>query len=155
MATITNPKVGERAPAFTLTSAEGQPVHLADYAGKKNVVLFFYPKDETPGCTAEACSFRDQYDVFAEAGAEVIGISADSPDSHAKFASRHGLPMVLLSDPRGEVASTYGVKKLLGLIPGRETFVIDKEGIVRHRFASQRLATQHVQEALEILKQLN
>lgn len=148
-------KLGDRAPHFTLNSSQHQPVALADFIGKKNVVLFFYPKDETPGCTAEACGFRDSYDEFVAAGAEVIGISSDSVDSHARFASRHALPMLMLSDPGSQVRKLYGVRNTLGLIPGRETFIIDKQGVVRHRFASQFQALQHVAEALEVLKRLD
>jgi thioredoxin-dependent peroxiredoxin len=147
--------VGAAAPEFTLLSQEGKEVSLADFRGKKSVVLFFYPKDDTPGCTAEACSFRDEYDAFANAGAEVIGISSDSTESHAKFASKHRLPMTLLSDPMGHVRARYGVKSVFGLLPGRVTFVIDRDGIVRHTFASQLRATQHVREALGVLSSLS
>lgn len=144
--------VGSVAPDFRLRSQSGAEVSLASFRGSKRVVLFFYPKDETPGCTAEACSFRDEYDAFVEAGAEVIGISADSAESHASFASHHRLQMTLLSDPGGKVASSYGVNKsLFGLLPGRVTFVIDREGVVRHVFNSQIRATTHVREALSAL----
>src|SRR3954471_12919390 len=141
--------VGSPAPDFTLRSQSGDDVSLAAFKGKKSVVLFFYPKDETPGCTAEACTFRDEYDKFAEAGAEVIGISNDSEASHASFASHHRLPMTLLSDPGGKVRALFGVKATLGIIAGRVTFVIDKSGVVRHTFSSQLRPTQHVKEALE------
>lgn len=147
--------VGSVAPAFTLRSQSGAEVSLASFRGKQRVVLFFYPKDETPGCTAEACSFRDEYDAFVEAGAEVIGISADSAESHASFASHHRLQMTLLSDPGGKTAAAYGVNKsLFGLLPGRVTFVIDREGVVRHVFNSQMRATAHVKEALTALKSM-
>jgi peroxiredoxin Q/BCP len=145
---------GERAPDFDLASTSGSNVKLSDYAGKKCVVLYFYPKDDTPGCTVEACSFRDAYDVFAEAGAEVIGVSADSVTTHERFAKKHQLPMTLLSDPDGTVRGKYGVKATLGLFPGRVTFVIDKEGIVRHAFSSQLRFSKHVDEALEVVKRL-
>jgi peroxiredoxin Q/BCP len=117
-------------------------------------VLYFYPKDDTPGCTAEACAFRDQYEVFRDAGAEVIGISSDSAKSHQAFAARHSLPFVLLSDPAGKVRGQFGVGKTLGLFPGRVTFVMDRDGIVRHAFDSQLMATRHVSEALDVVKQL-
>lgn len=144
--------VGAAAPGFTLRSQSGDEVSLASFRGNKRVVLFFYPKDETPGCTAEACSFRDEYDAFVEAGAEVIGISSDTADSHAKFASNHRLQMTLLSDPSGKVAAAYGVERsLFGLLAGRVTFVIDREGVVRHVFDSQLRATAHVKEALGAL----
>jgi peroxiredoxin Q/BCP len=147
--------VGAAAPDFTLRSQSGTEVSLSTFKGQKAVVLFFYPKDETPGCTAEACSFRDEYDAFAEAGAEVIGISSDSAESHASFAAHHRLPMTLLSDPGGRVRQLFGVKSTLGLLPGRVTFVIDKQGVVRHVFSSQLRATAHVKEALGVVRQLS
>jgi thioredoxin-dependent peroxiredoxin len=146
--------IGNRAPDFCLQSQKGETVKLSDFLGKKTVVVFFYPKDDTPGCTAESCSFRDSYDAFTEAGAEVIGISADSVGSHEQFASKHRLPMTLLSDPGGETAAHYGIKPMFGILPGRVTFVIDRQGIVRHVFSSQLRATRHVDEALVVVKQL-
>src|SRR5216110_1694591 len=110
--------VGERAPDFELPSSRGGTVRLSDFSGQKNVVLFFYPKDGTAGCTVEACTFRDAYEEFAEAGAEVLGISSDSIDSHNQFAARHRLPMQLLSDIGGAVRARYGVKSTLGIIAG-------------------------------------
>ncbi len=142
---------GEPAPDFELAEASGETVRLSDFRGRSEVVLFFYPKDDTPGCTAEACSFRDSHDAFRDAGAEVIGISNDSADSHRRFAGRHALPFRLLSDPDGAVRARYGVAKTLGLIPGRVTFVIDREGIVRHSFSSQFRPAKHVAEALAVL----
>jgi thioredoxin-dependent peroxiredoxin len=142
---------GQPAPDFELPDADGKRVKLSSFRGKKAVVLYFYPKDDTPGCTAEACSFRDSYEDFQEAGAEVIGVSSDSAASHGKFAKRHKLPFTLLSDAKGEVRKLYGVPTTLGLLPGRVTFVIDREGVVRHEFNSQLLATRHVSEALEAL----
>ena len=147
-------EVGAIAPEFTLKSQSGASISLGQFRDKKSVVLFFYPKDETPGCTAEACSFRDEYESFNTAGAEVIGISSDSSDSHAKFADHHKLPMTLLSDPGGAVRARYGVKATLGLFPGRVTFVIDRKGVVRHVFSSQLRATAHVKEALKVLQSL-
>ncbi|HLI05916.1 MAG TPA: peroxiredoxin [Ktedonobacteraceae bacterium] len=147
--------VGDQAPDFTLPDQKGQPVSLSSFADKKDVVLYFYPKDFTPGCTAEACSFRDSYEVFKEVGAEVIGISSDSEQSHQDFASRHRLPFILLSDRDGSVRKRYGVSSLLGLLPGRVTFVIDKRGIVRHIFTAQFAAEQHVQEAMKVLQRLH
>ena len=148
-------KVGDRAPDFRLPALRGGELALSDFIGKKNVVLFFYPKDETVGCTVEACTFRDAYQTFVDAGAEVIGISSDSLDSHAAFAKHHHLPMQLLSDTGGRVRALYGVKPTLGLFDGRETFIVDKQGIVRHVFRSQVRVRQHVQESLEILAGLN
>jgi peroxiredoxin Q/BCP len=146
--------VGERAPDFTLPALRGGQVSLSDFAGKKNVVLFFYPRDSSPGCTVEACTFRDAYDDFVGAGAEVIGISSDSIDSHAQFASKHGLQMQLLSDGDGQVRARYGIKATLGMLPGRETFIVDRQGIVRHVFRSQMRVKKHVEEALDILKRI-
>lgn len=114
-------------------------------------MVYFYPKDETAGCTAEACRFRDDFGKFSDAGAVVIGISDDSTESHERFASRHRLPFQLLSDTGGAVRKLYGVKKTLGVIPGRVTFVIDREGVVRHVFSSQMDAERHVAEALAAL----
>ena len=143
---------GDPAPDFALPDGSGKTVRLGDYRGKKAVVLYFYPKDDTPGCTKEACTFRDQYQDFQDAGAEVIGISSDSAASHAKFADKYRLPFVLVADPGGVVRKQYGVPATLGLLPGRVTFVIDREGIVRHVFNSQFQAARHVEEALGALR---
>jgi peroxiredoxin Q/BCP len=145
---------GDIAPDFSLKDQKGEVVRLSDFRGKKAVVLYFYPKDDTPGCTTEACTFRDDFKDFAGAGAEVLGVSADSPESHKRFDAKHRLPFRLLSDPEGEVRKAYGVSSTLGLLPGRVTFVIDKAGVVRHVFSSQFRPKKHVEEALEILKQL-
>lgn len=145
---------GQRAPDFELDAPSGSKVKLSDFAGKKNVVLFFYPKDDTPGCTIEACTFRDRYDTFAEAGAEVIGVSNDSVSSHERFAKKHDLPMTLLSDPGGRVRDLYGVGALFGVLAGRVTFVIDKEGVVRHAFSSRLRFSKHVDEALDVVRRL-
>ncbi|MCU1282667.1 MAG: Peroxiredoxin [bacterium] len=146
--------VGDRAPDFRLPALKGGEVALSEFRDKKNVVLFFYPRDESAGCTIEACTFRDAYEDFVEAGAEVIGISSDSVDAHASFASRHRLPMQLVSDAGGKVRAEYGVKATLGMIPGRETFIIDKHGIVRHVFRSQIRVKNHVAESLAVLRTL-
>ena len=144
--------VGDRAPDFALPDAGGGTVRLSDFRGKKAVVLYFYPKDDTPGCTKEACGFRDSYEEFTSAGAEVIGVSSDSGESHRGFASKHKLPFTLLSDRGGKVRRQYGVPATLGLLPGRVTFVIDRGGVVRHVFNSQLAATRHVREALDALR---
>ena len=144
-------KVGEPAPGFTLADATGKDVSLAAFRGRP-VVLYFYPKDDTPGCTKEACSFRDQYEDFREVGAEVVGVSSDSSEAHKKFASRYKLPFTLLADRGGKVRMLYGVPATLGLLPGRVTFVIDAGGVVRHVFNSQLDATRHVAEALAVLR---
>ena len=145
--------LGDQAPDFTLPAADGRPVSLADYRGRP-VVVYFYPKDDTPGCTAEACAFRDQYQDFTQAGAEVIGISSDGAESHARFADKHRLPFVLLSDAGGAVRKAYGVPATLGLLPGRVTFVLDGDGIIRHMFSSQLRARQHVAEAVGVIRSL-
>lgn len=147
-------KIKDKAPDFTLPAQDGKEVSLKDFRGKKNLVVYFYPRDNTPGCTAEACSFRDEYEVFKEAGAEVLGISSDSEGSHSRFASMYKLPFILLSDKGGKVRRLFGVESTLGLLPGRVTFVIDKEGIIRHVFSSQFRASRHVAEALKIIKEL-
>jgi peroxiredoxin Q/BCP len=142
--------VGSKAPDFTLRSQSGEVVSLKDFRGKP-VVLFFYPKDDTPGCTRQACAFRDSYEEFGKLDARVIGISSDSVDSHRSFASKHDLPFTLLSDEGGKVRKMYGVKSSLGLFPGRVTYVIDEEGVVRHIFSSQLGVERHVEEAIEVL----
>jgi peroxiredoxin Q/BCP len=117
--------------------------------------LYFYPKDETPGCTAEACTFRDAYEDFTDAGAVVIGVSADSLSSHEKFAAHHRLPFVLISDEDGTLRRAYDVpSSMLGMLPGRVTYVIDREGKVQHVFNSQIQAKRHVKEALEVVKRI-
>ena len=148
------PRVGQPAPDFTLPDQSGKPVQLSDYHGVKNVVLYFYPKDFTGGCTAEACAFRDSYEVFKDAGAEVIGVSMDSVESHQRFAASHRLPFVLLADPDGSVTKLYHANGPLGLWRKRITFVIDKAGVIRHTFESQLNMTKHIDEALAVLKTL-
>jgi thioredoxin-dependent peroxiredoxin len=146
--------VGQPAPNFRLPTSNGSYVALKDFLGKRNVVVYFYPKDFTRGCTAEACSFRDSYQAFKDLGAEVIGVSSDSQNSHRDFAQEHHLPFILLSDTDGSVRKAYEVKKSLGFFAGRVSFVIDKKGIIRHVFSSQIRATAHVEEALNILRSL-
>jgi len=133
-------QAGDKAPDFTLPSQAGEQVRLSDRLGERVVVLYFYPKDETPGCTREACAFRDSYEVFTDAGAEVIGVSSDSAESHAAFAGHHKLPFTLLSDEGGRVRKSYGVPATLGLLPGRVTYVIDRG---RHRPARRQLAGKY------------
>jgi peroxiredoxin Q/BCP len=146
--------VGDRAPDFTLPSHDGREVSLEELRRDSVLVLFFYPKDGSPVCTKEACAFRDSYEDFTEAGAVVAGISADPTERHRSFAEANRLPFVLLSDPGGKAARDYGVSKTLGLLPGRVTFVIDSEGIVRHQFRSQLSAQEHVQGALRMVEEL-
>lgn len=146
-------EVGDSAPDFTLPNAAGEPVRLYNLLEAQPVVLYFYPKDDTPGCTAEACAFRDQYEQFTDAGAAVVGISSDSPASHQAFAQKHKLPFVLLSDESKEVRTRYGVPATMGFLPGRVTYVIDRQGKVRMAFDSQFKARQHVSRALDALRE--
>lgn len=146
--------VGDRAPDFSLPSGTGETIHLQDYIGKKPVVLYFYPKSDTPGCTVQACSFRDAYTVFQELGAEVIGLSNDSVTAQERFAKNHQLPFILLSDEGNTVRKLYGVPgPIFGMVPGRVTYIIDQEGIVRHIFDSMLNFSAHVDESLKILRQ--
>jgi peroxiredoxin Q/BCP len=147
-------QAGDKAPDFTLPSQSGEPVQLADRLGERVVVLYFYPRDDTRGCTAEACAFRDSHEVFTAAGAEVIGVSSDSVGKHAAFARKHNLPFTLLSDQGGQVRKRYGVPAALGLLPGRVTYVIDRQGTVRLVFNSMTNIDQHVKDALEVVRQL-
>ena len=146
--------VGDKAPEFQLSDQAGRKVALADFRGQKAVVLYFYPKDETPGCTKEACSFRDSYEDFVKAGAEVIGVSGDSIDKHKSFAEHHRLPFTLLADEGNKLRKAYGVPATLWILPGRVTYVIDKQGVVRHVFDSQLQATKHIDEALAVVRTL-
>ena len=148
-------EVGQIAPDFTLPDQFGKPVRLRDLLSSTNVVLYFYPKDSTPGCTAEARAFRDAYDDFTAAGTEVIGVSVDSVASHKRFAAKHGLPFVLLSDRDGAVRDLYGVERTLGLLPGRATYVIDRGGVVRHVYASQLRTARHSREAMRALRSIS
>ncbi len=145
--------VGDSAPDFTLPSQTGEPVNLKDLVGRKEIVLYFYPKDNSSGCTAEACAFRDSYEVFKERGAEVVGVSSDSTDSHKGFASKNNLPFILLSDEDGKVRKLYGASSTFGL-PGRVTYIIDRMGIVRHIFSSQLNPKKHIDEALGTLEKI-
>ena len=147
-------QVGDQAPDFTLPTATGEMISLSGFRGRADVVLFFYPKDNSPVCTSEACSFRDSHKAFGDAGAEVIGISSDSPESHRRFADRLRLPFLLLSDGDGSVRERYGVPRTLGVLPGRVTYLIDREGVIRHIFSSQFQPASHVSEALRVLRTL-
>ncbi len=145
---------GDTAPRFTLPDHDGTLVTLDGLLEKGPVVVFFYPKDETPGCTAEACSFRDAYEDFQDAGASVVGISSDSSASHRRFREKHGFPYLLLSDAGGKVRAEWGVPKTLGFLDGRSTYVLDKGGIVRHVLHSQLMVKKHVGQALDVVKRL-
>jgi thioredoxin-dependent peroxiredoxin len=140
-------------PDVTLDSDAG-PVRVRDLIGSKVIVLYFYPKDETPGCTAQACAFRDAYQDFTDAGADVIGVSGDSQSSHDAFREHHRLPFRLMSDPGGKAAAALGVKRTLGILPGRVTFIIDQQGEIAHQFSSQLQVGKHIKEALAVVKRL-
>ena len=146
-------RVGDVAPDFVLPGPGGREVRLSELFGRGPVVLYFYPKDETLGCTVEACAFRDSNDLFLEAGAAVVGVSRDDEASHARFSARHGLPFLLLSDPAGQVHRQYGVSSLLGLAD-RVTYVIDRAGVIRHVFDSKVRMRAHVDRSLEVVRAL-
>ena len=146
--------VGDRAPDFEIPLADGSQTRLTELLGRGPVVAFFYPKDQTPGCTAQACSFRDAYAAFTDGGAQVVGISSDSAASHAAFAQAHRLPFPLVSDAGGTVRKAYGVPKAMGILPGRVTYVIDRSGIVRSLCNSMFEPRKHVAAALDVLKTL-
>jgi peroxiredoxin Q/BCP len=152
--TLTKINVDDKAPDFTLPSNTGENVTLSQFLGKKNIVLFFYPKDESRGCTKEACAFRDSYEVFKDLGAEVLGINAGDSESHQEFVNKYMLPFKLLVDRDNKVRQMYGVPSTLGIIPGRVTYIIDKKGIVRHIFSSQFQPEKHIEEAINVLRTL-
>ena len=151
-------KVGDKAPAFNLRNADGKSVKLSDYKGKK-LVLYFYPKDMTPGCTKEACTFRDDYDELKNQGVEIAGVSADDQKSHQKFAGKYSLPFTLLSDPDHEMIEKYGAwgekslygKKFIGIL--RMTYIIDEQGRIAHIFKKVKPET-HSQDVLKVLDAL-
>jgi peroxiredoxin Q/BCP len=142
---------GESVPDVVAKNQDGTEVRLSDFRGRKNVVVFFYPRDNTPVCTQEACLFRDRYDGIQAADAAVFGVSSDSEASHAAFREAHGMPFDLLSDPDGDLRRAFRVPSTMGVLPGRVTFVIDKTGVVRHVTNSQLSAQKHVDEALAAL----
>ncbi len=141
---------GSTAPDFSLQDQHGTTVALSELRGNWAIV-YFYPKDDTPGCTAESCSFRDSHEAFIDAGAKVVGISSDSVESHKAFAEKYNLPFTLLTDTGGAVRKQWGVGRTLGVIPGRVTYVIDPEGVIRRRFSSQFAPKKHIDEALAVI----
>jgi peroxiredoxin Q/BCP len=141
-------------PEFTLQDQRGEDFRLYDHLDKGPVVLYFYPRDGTSGCTAQACAFRDQYEDFINEGAEVIGISSDSEERHSVFIDKYSLPFTLLSDTDGRVRKLFGVPRTLGLLPGRVTYVIDMKGVVRYIFNSQTKISEHVERSLEIIRKI-
>ena len=147
-------KVGDTIPHFTAKDTNGNDFDSATVVGHKPLVIYFYPKDNTPGCTAQACSFRDQYEDFKDLGAEVIGISSDNVASHQQFAKRYKLPFILLTDPDKKIRKLFGVPSgMFGLLPGRVTYVTDKNGVIQMIFDSM-LATKHIPKALAALRKL-
>lgn len=147
--------IGSQVPKFELLDQNGNLFNIDSVLGKKNLVIYFYPKDDTPGCTAQACSFRDQFEVFSDADAMIIGISGQSVDSHLEFAKKYKLNFTLLSDKDNVIRKTFGVpSSFLGTVPGRVTYIVNKEGEVVYVFDSQRNATKHVDESLRIIKDL-
>ena len=147
-------QIGDKIPNFSAKDNNGNDFDSDSIIGKKPVVIYFYPKDNTPGCTAQACSFRDQYEDFKDLGAEVIGISSDSVVSHDKFIQKYKLPFILLSDSDKKIRNLFGVKaNLFGLLPGRVTYVADKNGIIQLVFDSM-MASNHIPKALEIVTKI-
>ena len=145
-------QVGDMVPEFIATNDKGEIFLSSDIIGKNPLVLYFYPKNFTPGCTKEACDFRDSYVDFVNLGVEVIGVSADGVKSHTRFKSKYTLPFMFLSDSKGELRKLFGVKsELLGLLPGRETYVIDEKGIIQLKFNSMK-ASEHLSKAIEKIK---
>ncbi len=144
---------GDKIPEFSLPDQDGNMFNIDSVVGKKNLVIYFYPKDETPGCTKEACTFRDQYEVFKQADAKIIGISGQSVQSHKDFADKYHLPFTLLADEGNVVRKKFGVR--VSPIPGRVTFVVDKTGHVVYVFDSLSEPEKHVHEAMRILKTLD
>jgi thioredoxin-dependent peroxiredoxin len=138
-------------PRFTLKDQDGNLFSIEDYIGKNKLVIFFYPKDESPVCTKEACAFRDNFEVFQQAGAMVIGISSDSVESHKAFQQHHHLPYTLLSDPDNKVLKQFGIKNVL-FLTGRETFVVDLHGNIAFQFRSMLNGKAHIAKTLEFLK---
>ncbi|TRX35621.1 peroxiredoxin [Flavobacterium restrictum] len=148
-------QVGDVIPHFTAKDAQGNDFDSHQYIGKKPLVIYFYPRDNTPGCTAQACSFRDQYEDFTDLGAEVIGISSDTATSHDAFAKRYKLPFILIADVDKSIRKRFGVPTgLFGVMPGRVTYVTDKKGVIILIFDNSLMATKHIPKALAAIKKL-
>jgi peroxiredoxin Q/BCP len=147
-------EVGDIVPSFNLMDQNGKVFDVNNAIGKP-MVIYFYPKDDTPGCTKEACKFRDDFELFSDLETLVIGISADSVESHKKFEQKYNLPLILLADTKNDVRKLFGVpKSLFFILPGRVTYIIDKKGIVKYVFNSQFNAEKHIEIALQKLKKL-
>jgi peroxiredoxin Q/BCP len=147
-------QIGDSIPDFSLKDQNGNLFTVKDYVGKNNLIIYFYPKDDTPGCTKEACKFRDEFQDFTDLKAKVIGISSDSVESHKKFADKYNLPFTLLADSSQKVRKLFGVPNFSGIIPGRVTYVIDKNGKIVFIFNSMQQAEKHIDKAKSILKEL-
>ncbi len=146
-------KVGDKCPSFSLNNQKGEKIDISNIIGRKNILIYFYPKDETYGCTQQACSYRDAYDEFLEYDCEVFGISSDDKKSHDNFSNKHNLNFDILSDVNNEVRNMFGVpRSLFGLVSGRVTYLIDKKGNIVWIFNSQINAKKHIEEALNFLK---
>ncbi len=154
MAQKTTLQVGDALPDFTLLDQDGKSFVLSEHIGKKPIVIYFYPKDETPGCTKEACAFRDAFEAFTDKQVMVIGISADDVETHKNFARHYNLPFTLLADTKNKVRKLFGVPKYAFFVPGRVTYIIDKNGRIAHIFNSMTRAEKHISEALRILDTL-
>lgn len=151
-----NIQIGDNCPRFTLKNQHDELINIEDLIGQKNLVIYFYPKDETPGCTKEACSFRDSYEEFKDLGCEVIGISTDSVSAHKAFAEKHRLTFILLADTKKEVRKAFNVpSNLFGLIPGRVTYIVDKKGLIRGIYNSQTDPVGHINKSIETVKNLD
>lgn len=145
-------KIGDKVPLFSLLDQNGALFYVKDHIGKNSMVIYFYPKDDTPGCTKEACKFRDNYSEFENLKVKIIGISADDVESHKNFAKKYKLPFTLLADTDNKVRALFGVKNnVFGLIPGRTTYVINENGVVVHMYENMFKAENHVDEALKFL----
>ena len=148
-------EIGDEIPNFVLKDQDNTDFNIDKFRGKQILVIYFYPKDDTPGCTTEACSFRDEYEVFTDLNVKVIGVSSDNVVSHKKFAEKYNLPFTLLADTKKEVQKLFGVpKSFLGLIPGRVTYIVSKEGTIVHIFNSMTDAKKHITESLFIIKNM-
>jgi peroxiredoxin Q/BCP len=144
--------VGTAFPEFVLDSSSGQKISFGDLKGKWSV-LFFYPKDESPGCTVQSCRFRDDYSEYEKMGVQLIGVSSDNVNSHQRFAEKHSLPFPLLADAKGHLRTVLEIPNTMGLLPGRATFIVDGEGIIRLVYNSQLRFKQHSKVALDFLRE--
>lgn len=147
-------KIGQIAPDFTLPDHQRNRFNLGQHLGKGPIVIFFYPKDDSPVCTAEACAFRDKFQIFQTMGALVVGISSDLEDSHQNFVNKNRLPYILLTDEKGEVRDAFGVPKKFGISPGRVTYILDKQGVVRGIYDNLLNGKSHADEALAIIRKM-